>query len=83
MFFQEKANIPLKSDEHMAEVQATYYSFLGDQAQLPVQLYNPDRKVKKSGGAFAPPMQDEDNHGDFGAQTGSEHMIPYLMKYVL
>ena len=54
MFFQEKSNITLKSDEHMADVQATYYSFLGDQASLPIQLYNPDKKEIKSSGAFAP-----------------------------
>ena len=47
----------------MADVQATYYSFLGDQASLPIQLYNPDKKEIKSSGAFAPlptPTLDEE-----------------------
>ena len=38
---------PLIADEHMSEVQATYYSFLSDQHTMPINLsQKKDEKVR-------------------------------------
>ena len=49
---------------------------------MPIQLYKEKPKPKKAGG-FDPIPQIEDENPPLGAQTGSEHLMPYLMKYVL
>ena len=71
----------------MSEVQATYFSYLGDQSELPINIEPVVPKKKKVSGvsmlSAATSETDEENETITGPLSGSEHFIGYLMKYVL
>ena len=72
----------------MSEVQATYFSYLGDQSELPINIEPVVPKKKKVSGvsmlsAATSETDDADEKETNGPLSGSEHFIGHLMKYVL
>ena len=77
----------MDADEHMSDVQATYYSFLGNQEDLHINVCPVVPKKKKPQATSqmfaAAPGEGEDEKEYQGPVTGSEHLIGHLMKHIL
>ena len=90
MFYPEKKDLVLKHEEILSEVESQYYSFLGDQQEMRVNMA-PYVAPKTSGlsgglGIIKVPNESDDKAHDAQSRTAlptsSEHFMPYLMRYI-
>lgn len=93
MFFSESKNLSLKQEEILSDVEAQYYSFLGEQGEMKINLapyVTPKNGGNGAAGLGMIKLQTE-NHDEKSSEsqsrnalpTHSEHFMPYLMKFML
>ena len=85
MYLSQHQGLDPKIDEHMSEVQATYYSFLEDQSQLKINLKGPKPQAPNTFNMVQVPsglLDDSKDKEPNYPETKGEHLVPHMMKYI-